>query len=129
MTNKQLGTFCKKPIITDKDMICKTILNMANLPVPKLYDQKLIINQNGTKMHFSERNIRKISECVMDSMFSEKLHSFEAFSQCSTAEMLNRIKHVVLTDNDEGWICYMLSLLYYRFSVNMRTGLKQLPIV
>ena len=129
MTNKQLGNYCKKPIITDREMIRKTILNMASMPVPMLYDQKMIIKQNGERMRFSERNIRKISECVLDSMYSEKLHSFEAFSKCSTSEMLKRIKRVVLADKDEGWICYMLSLLYYGFSINMKTHEKQLPII
>ena len=129
MTNKQLGNYCKKPIITDREMIRTTILNMAMMPVPNLYEQKLIIKNNGNKIKFSERNIRKISECVLDSMYSEKLHSFEAFSKCSTSEMLKRIKRVVLADKDEGWICYMLSLLYYGFSINMKTHEKQIPII
>lgn len=110
-------------------MICKTILNMAMMPVPNLYEQKLIIKNNGNKMKFSERNIRKISECVLDSMFSETLFSFDAFSKCCFREMLNRIKRVVLADKDEGWICYMLSLLYYGFSTNMKTHKKQIPTI
>ena len=129
MTNKQLGNYCSKPIITDKDMIRRTILNMATMPVPMLYDQKLIIRQNGTKMRFSERNIRKISECVLNSMFSEKLFSYDALCKCSTAEMLKRIKRILLTDRDEGWVCYMLSLLYYNFAINMKTGEKLMPII
>ena len=129
MTRKQLGSYCSKPIITDKDMIRKTIYNMATMPVPMLYDSKFIIKQNGTKMRFSERNIRKISECVLDSMFSEKLFSYEAFCKCSTAEMLKRINKVLLTDKDEGWVCYMLSLLYYSFAINMKTGEKLMPII
>ena len=122
MTTKQLQKFCKKPIIKDKELIGKIIYEMAMLPVPYLYNQDLTAVVEGERRGYSEWSIRQISYHLMNSMDSEALYSYDALQKCSVMQMLSRIKRVLLSDRDEGWVLYVLARLYLGFAVDMETG-------
>ncbi len=122
MTTKQLNKFCKKPIIKDKELIGKTIYEMAMMPVPYMYNQDLTAVFEGERRSYNEWSIRRISSYLMNSMNNETLYGYDALQKCSVMQMLSRIKRVLLSDRDEGWVLYLLSRMYLGFAVDMEKG-------
>lgn len=122
MTKNQLKKFCKKPIVSDPELIKKVIYEMANMPVSNLFNQNITVTYEGEKKTFSECSIKKISDHLLNSMNSERLLGYEALQKCTFTEMLSRISRIVLSDADEGWIFYLLSRLYLGSAVNMEKG-------